>query len=75
MSRALRVTRQGKDKVHTMYLTSDTTTQKTVELEELSNVPCTMTEHIHIWKRLFGRQLPFKNMNNCNENRSETKLH
>ena len=71
MSRALQITRQGKDKVHTMYLTSDTTTQKTVEPEELSNVPYTMTEHIHIWKRLFGRQLPFKNMNNCDENQSE----
>jgi hypothetical protein len=41
------MTHQYKDEVHTECLTSDTTAQKTVEPEELFDVPHNMSEHIH----------------------------
>ena len=48
VSKALQDICQDMDNVHTVYLTSDTTSQKTVELEELPDFPRTMSEHIHI---------------------------
>ena len=39
---------ENKAKVKTICLTSDTTGQRTVEPVGLHDVPCVMSEHIHI---------------------------